>query len=116
MTNEELYKSYVGHLRSKLSNQITDEFKKEFLDKLEAKRNTLYLQDEELALNMAQFCNMAGKLTFPLYFDDKITVVDFDNGFNYVNIDDFSYMDSIIKSGRFALYKLEHVLRANYQR
>lgn len=107
MTNEELYKSYVGHLRSKLSNQITDEFKKEFLDKLEAKRNTLYLQDEELALNMAQFCNMAGKLTFPLYFDDKITVVDFDNGFNYVNIDDFSYMDSIIKSGRFALYKLE---------
>ena len=107
MTNIELYECYLGHLTSKLSNQITDEFKKDFLGKLEAKRDSLYLRDEELALNMAQFCNMAGKLLFPLYFDDKLPAIEFDNGFNYVNIEELSYMDSIIKSGRFALYKLE---------
>ena len=107
MSNEELFEYFKGKLTTKLANMITSDFCKEFMDKLERKRSSLYLQNEELAVNMAQFCNMAGKLTFPMYFDDTVPVVEYDEGFKYISDEELEFLDTIVKSGRFAIYKIE---------
>ena len=113
MTNEELFDYFMGHLTARLKNQVTAEFRTECLEKLKNKRISLYLQGEALAVNMAQFCNMAGKLMLPLYFDDNVPEVIYERGFNYVCDEELEYMDAIIRAGRFAVYKIEKEKASN---
>ena len=107
MTNEEIFECFASHLTNRLLGKITEEFRNECIEKIKNKRISLYLQGEELAVNMAQFCNMAGKLQLPLYFEDNIPVVEYVEGFKFATNEELEYVDKLIRSGRFALYKLE---------
>lgn len=107
MSHEELFEVFKQNLTTKLAEQITSDFQKEFMEKLENKRESLYLQNEELAVNMAMYCNMAGKLVFPLYFDEQVPEMEYTEGLKYVTDEMLEYLDSIIRGGRFAVYKIE---------
>ena len=106
MNSEEIFEYYKGCLTSKLESGVTEDFKKDFIEKLERKKDSLHLHDEELAVYIAQFCNMADKLTMPMCFDENVPVVEFDDGFKYIGDEELDFLDTIVKSGRFAIYKI----------
>ncbi len=107
MNNQEIWECFKEYLTEKLVAKVTPEFQRDFIHKLEDKSADLYLQGEELAVNMAMYCNMTGVLQFPLYFDEKVPKAKYQTGLYHITDKMIAYIDSIIRGGRFAIYKIE---------
>lgn len=107
MDNEKLYQLFFDDLTAPLAAKITPEFKEKFLALMIKKRGSLYLKNEELALDMANHCNLCQELVFPLYLQDNVVRIKVDLGLNYFSDQMLAQCNRALNNHQFTIYKIE---------
>lgn len=90
MDSQQIYSIFVSHLTNDLSTKITDEFKTDFIQRIELKKDTTFLKNDALAADIASHCNLCNELCFPLYLEDDCLREPLTRGLN-------SYTDEMLE-------------------
>lgn len=107
MDNERLYQVFSNNLNDQLAAQLTNSFKERFFTTMIRKREGAYLKNEELALDMANHCNLCGELVFPLYLQDNVVRIKLDLGLNYFTDRMLAQCNQILDNHLYTIYKIE---------